>query len=46
MFQDPYASLDPRMRVGSILREPLQIQGLGSAASSGNAWPTCSGRWA
>jgi peptide/nickel transport system ATP-binding protein len=32
MFQDPYASLDPRMRVGSILREPLQIQGFGSAA--------------
>jgi oligopeptide/dipeptide ABC transporter ATP-binding protein len=32
MFQDPYASLDPRMRVGSILREPLQIQGLGSTA--------------
>jgi peptide/nickel transport system ATP-binding protein len=32
MFQDPYSSLDPRMRVGSILREPLQIQGLGSAA--------------
>jgi peptide/nickel transport system ATP-binding protein len=32
MFQDPYASLDPRMRVGSILREPLQIQGIGSAA--------------
>jgi peptide/nickel transport system ATP-binding protein len=30
MFQDPYASLDPRMRVGSILREPLQIQGIGS----------------
>jgi peptide/nickel transport system ATP-binding protein len=30
MFQDPYASLDPRMRVGTILREPLQIQGIGS----------------
>ncbi len=30
MFQDPYASLDPRMRVGSIVREPLKVQGLGS----------------
>jgi oligopeptide/dipeptide ABC transporter ATP-binding protein len=30
MFQDPYASLDPRMRVGAILREPLAIQGIGS----------------
>jgi peptide/nickel transport system ATP-binding protein len=32
MFQDPYSSLDPRMRVGSILAEPLQIQGTGSRA--------------
>jgi peptide/nickel transport system ATP-binding protein len=32
MFQDPYASLDPRMRVGSIIKEPLDIQGIGSAA--------------
>jgi peptide/nickel transport system ATP-binding protein len=31
MFQDPYASLDPRMRVGTILREPLVVQGIGSA---------------
>ncbi|PWI41697.1 ABC transporter ATP-binding protein [Streptomyces sp. ICBB 8177] len=31
MFQDPYSSLDPRMRVGAILREPLQIQGIGTA---------------
>ena len=30
MFQDPYASLDPRMRVGSILREPLKVQGIGA----------------
>jgi peptide/nickel transport system ATP-binding protein len=33
MFQDPYASLDPRMRVGSILAEPLVIQGVGSRTS-------------
>jgi peptide/nickel transport system ATP-binding protein len=30
MFQDPYASLDPRMRVNAILREPLKVQGMGS----------------
>jgi len=30
MFQDPYASLDPRMRVGTILREPLKVQKMGS----------------
>jgi peptide/nickel transport system ATP-binding protein len=32
VFQDPYASLDPRMRVGPILREPLAIQAIGSRA--------------
>jgi peptide/nickel transport system ATP-binding protein len=30
MFQDSYASMDPRMRVGPILREPLAIQRSGS----------------
>jgi len=31
MFQDPYASLDPRMRVRSIIREPLRIQSIGTS---------------
>jgi oligopeptide/dipeptide ABC transporter ATP-binding protein len=31
MFQDPYASLDPRMRVGTIIREPLKVHSVGSA---------------
>ena len=30
IFQDPYASLNPRMRVLSIVREPLDIHGIGS----------------
>jgi peptide/nickel transport system ATP-binding protein len=30
MFQDPHSSLDPRMRVGTIIGEPLAVQHLGS----------------
>ncbi len=29
VFQDPYASLNPRKRVGSIIGDPMKIHGLG-----------------
>jgi oligopeptide transport system ATP-binding protein len=33
IFQDPYASLEPRMTVGNIVGEPLSIHGIGDSAS-------------
>ena len=32
IFQDPYASLNPRMTVGSIISEPLEVHNIGTPA--------------
>ena len=32
IFQDPYASLNPRMTVGQILAEPIQVHGINGAS--------------
>ena len=33
IFQNPYASLNPRFTVGQILIEPMQIHGIGADAA-------------
>ena len=30
VFQDPFSSLSPRMTVSTILREPLEVHGVGN----------------
>jgi oligopeptide transport system ATP-binding protein len=33
VFQDPFSSLDPRMTVGNIVAEPLEVHGIGTRRS-------------
>ncbi|HMJ99130.1 MAG TPA: ATP-binding cassette domain-containing protein, partial [Reyranella sp.] len=33
IFQDPYSSLNPRMKVGDIISEPIQVHGLAPDAA-------------
>ena len=44
VFQDPYSSLNPRMRARQIVEEPLIIHRLGDrAAGAARGWRSCSG---
>ena len=42
VFQDPYSSLNPRMRVGDIVEEPLVIHRLGTRPNGARASRNCS----
>jgi peptide/nickel transport system ATP-binding protein len=37
IFQDPYASLNPRQRIGTILTEPMLVHGIASGRSEAQA---------
>ena len=41
IFQDPYASLNPRMSVGDMLGEALYLHGIGDRRDRRSASPTC-----
>ena len=45
IFQDPYASLNPRMTVGEILAEPMAVHGLHTEAEREQPRARAAGTW-
>ena len=44
IFQDPFSSLNPRMKIGQILGEPMRVHRLyATAGERKDRWTSCSG---
>ena len=41
IFQDPYASLNPRMTIGKIISEPMVIHGIGTPEERSSVFANC-----
>ena len=42
IFQDPFGSLDPRVRIGTAIAEPITLHGLRQPGTLASASPSCS----
>lgn len=45
VFQDPFSSLNPRLRAGQAVREPLDLMGIAAARNALRGWMSCFALW-
>jgi len=45
VYQDPYSSLNPRMKIGKLVGEAARVHGLEPPGKSRNGWSPSSTGW-